>query len=224
MPAAFRARYEFSGTDRLIRGTITDLERINPVLVRAHNFLAGQLQKRQADALIRSIDAWGREQRHDWEDSPIHLAIISERNREVTERGFTVGFLADSSRFPDVALYAQGLETGTSAHMGQRLFGFWLTPGGGLVRPEWGAVNAIGFVSNRDAVKSGKALDVRPKGWYIGRRIRGYGFQRSGYEAWKTDGYNNRGAVHAYADFMEAAGLDYAVRLFRPGRNKVTGR
>jgi hypothetical protein len=220
MPGVFRVNFRADGMNAALGNTVADLARAKAPIVKAHTFLATVLQKRQAAALERSIAGHGRSQRHsDWEHSPIHQAIISKDNREVTVNGFTVGFLDDTGRFPDVGLYAAGLEGGTSVHRGARLRGYFVTAYGELVTAQEGQLDArfAGSVNNASRGANGRRRNSQASGFLIKRPIVGYRFQKAGYEQWKSDGYAGVDAVEAYADFMDEAGLRYAARLFRPG-------
>lgn len=225
MAGIFRTRFDFVGTERLIVGTIADLGRTREPIRQAHEFLAGTLQKRQANALERAVRGHGRAQRHEnFQDGPMYQAIMSKNNREVTANGFTVGFLDDPSRFPDVALYARGLESGTGVHRGTRMRGYWVTVEGGFVAPVAGGkdVRIAGTRTAATVTPGGRRKPGAGSGFLIRNPIIGYRFQKAGFDQWKADGYNNRAAIEAYLDFMDAAGLTYAVRLFRPGRTRVS--
>lgn len=91
--------------------------------------LAIRLQEMQVEALHRIQEehpGGPREQRgtHYLED-----AVLSPANRHVTAETMVVGIEAAFAETP-AASYWRGLETGTSVHVGQRMWGLWITPGG----------------------------------------------------------------------------------------------
>jgi hypothetical protein len=112
---------------------------------QAMETLAIRLQKAQVAALERAIEAGGREQRgtHYLED-----AILSPSNRVVTGDGFLVG-VESAFEESEAGSYWRGLEEGTSKHIGQKMYGLWVTAGGGLDIPREGGRNAIGFLGWR---------------------------------------------------------------------------
>lgn len=202
--------FQFDGMRTLAAGRAGDMKRADPAIRKTHEFLAEEMQKLQAAALVDSVQGFGRAQRTAVRGGPLYEAIKSAKNRTVNLDGFTVGYLSDKGKFPHVADYAAGLERGTDIHLtsvsGLRLQGLWIVPGGrnGLQAPSEGAKNALGF----------RGRYVTVGGFPITKAIEGYRYQQQGHADWVAKGYAGGEAIAAYTKFFKLGGLDFAARLW----------
>lgn len=158
-------------------------------IAQAMEILAIRLQETQVAALEKSVEALGREQRgsHYLED-----AIMSPSNRIVTSDGFKVG-IESSFMESEAAPYWRGLEEGTAVHLGQKMYGLWVTQGGGLDIPREGGKNAIGFLGwhNIDEETRAEHRDEETgklPGFRIHREIVGQHYLRRGIDDFLASG------------------------------------
>jgi hypothetical protein len=157
----------------------------------AFETLAQRLQEMQVAALRRAMEAASgglREQRgtHHLED-----AILAPSNRQITIDGFKVGIDSAFDESP-AGPYWRGLEEGTSVHIGQRMYGLWITPGG-FARPAEGARDAVGFrgwrnVPSEVAEQYRDPENGRLPGFRIKRPIPAYGYLQQGIRDFLASG------------------------------------
>lgn len=134
------SQIERAARDRLGRYTSAQTE------VKAEfEGLAVRLQEMQVEALQRIQDEHGEGRRDQRGTHYLEDAILSPDNRIITEDGFRVGIEA-AFQASGAASYWRGLETGTSVHVGQRMWGLWISHDG-FSPPVEGGRDAVGFAT-----------------------------------------------------------------------------
>lgn len=132
-----RVTADFNSVYRLLNGRKADLAKFERAAKQANEIMALKLAEMIQQSLRDAIKEGGRPQQR---EDLLLKAIIDKRNRKATADGITVGFLGQAWA-GEVRKYYQGLEVGTSVHVGRALRGAFLR-GGRLVGPQKRAKDA----------------------------------------------------------------------------------
>lgn len=223
------ASWDVVGIELLTRDAEREGPRANDAIRKAHTYIAKQQQFEIAEALRRKLADRGRNQRP---SKRLLKAIESEKTRNVTLRGFTIGNFED---IPIVRSYYYNLEFGTGVFVDRVIFGLFQNAAGRLSFPRRDRSLQVDprFIQFGDPGKAaaamsrgpgerpgtirnslnsfGTATTRQPSAIVITHPIQGYHYIQEGTKKFRSYAFKEI-VLETYAQFFEEAGIDFLQR------------